>query len=168
MELLTSEMARTIIYSVFSFFCLALPLFGVPAVSNADISGVPTVIDGETVEPAGQRFRLHGIDAPDPRQICEIRGRDYNCGHVSKTALMDLVAGVEIRCVPRATGNSDGRRATCYAGGYDVAEGMVHTGWAMAMPRDGGKYLTIERRAERARRGLWQGKSTPPWNWKPD
>ena len=44
---------------------------------------------------------------------------------------------------------------------------MVHTGWALAMPRKGTKYARIERRAERARRGLWQGRFTPPWAWKP-
>jgi endonuclease YncB( thermonuclease family) len=143
-----------------------------PVASGAELSGLPTVIDGETVEVGGARFRLYGIDAPDPRQNCEIRGREYDCGHISKTALMDLVAGVKIRCLPRvsamaisATGTP---QATCYAGGYDLAEGMVHTGWALAMPRDGGKYLRIERQAEQGRRGLWQGKFTWPWDWKPD
>lgn len=81
---------------------------------------------------------------------------------------MDLVAGVEIRCVPRASSIGGIRHATCHANGYDLAEGMVHTGWAMAMPRDGGKYLRIEGQAERARRGLWQGKFMRPWNWRPD
>jgi endonuclease YncB( thermonuclease family) len=161
-------MKKSVITSILSFVGFAALALAQPAASKSEISGIPTVIDGETVELAGERFRLHGIDAPDPRQRCEIRGRVYNCGHVSKTALMDLVAGVEIRCVPRASTNAGARRATCYAGGYDLAEGMVHTGWAMAMPRDGGKYLRIERRAERARRGLWQGKFTAPWNWKPN
>ncbi|NQU72000.1 MAG: thermonuclease family protein [Rhodospirillales bacterium] len=142
--------------------------FSIPAVAKAGMSGVPVVIDGGTVELGGERFRLYGIDAPDLRQRCEIRGRDYDCGHVSKTALMDLVAGVEISCVPRAPVGAGMRRATCYANGYDLAEGMAHTGWAMAMPRGGGKYLRIERQAERSRRGLWQGKFIPPWDWKPD
>jgi endonuclease YncB( thermonuclease family) len=149
-------------------FGVALLNVSLPAVAKAGISGVPTVIDGETVELGGERFRLYGINAPDLRQKCEIRGRDYDCGHVSKTALMDLVAGVEINCVSRAPVAAGTRRATCYANGYDLAEGMAHTGWAMAMPRDGGKYLRMERRAERARRGLWQGKFTPPWDWKSD
>jgi endonuclease YncB( thermonuclease family) len=168
MELLTGEMTNSVHYSIVSLLCIASLMLSFPTLSNAEVSGIPKVIDGETLELAGERFRLYGIDAPDPRQNCEIRGRDYNCGHVSKTALMDLVAGVKIRCVPKSSGNEGKRIAICYAGGYDLAEGMVHTGWAMAMPRHGGKYLSIERQAERARRGMWQGKFTPPWNWKPD
>lgn len=154
---------------VFGFFVgFATILFIAPAVSGIELTGIPKVIDGETIEVGGARFRLHGIDAPDSRQKCEIRGRVYNCGHISKTALMDLVAGVKIRCVPLAKSETATRWATCDAGGYDLAEGMVHTGWALAMPRDGGKYLRIERQAAKARRGLWQGKFTRPWEWKPD
>lgn len=131
--------------------------------AGAQTTGKPAVIDGETLEVGGKRFRLYGIDAPDLRQRCEIRGRDYDCGNVSRTALMDLVAGVEATCVP-VRGLP---RARCEAGGYDLAEGMVHTGWALAMPREGTKYARIERRAERARRGLWQGRFTLPWGWNP-
>jgi endonuclease YncB( thermonuclease family) len=35
------------------------------------------------------------------------------------------------------------------------------------MPRDGTKYARIEAKARKAKRGLWQGKFTPPWEWRP-
>jgi len=129
--------------------------------------GPPEVIDGETVRLGGKTFRLHGIDAPDIAQTCEIRGRAYNCGRVSMTALMDLVAGVEIRCVARPGATGGPVPANCFAAGYDLSEGMVHTGWALAMPRHGTKYAGIEARARKAGRGLWQGKFTLPWEWRP-
>lgn len=144
---------------------LAAPALAAPVL--ADVTGRPTVIDGETLEVGGERFRLYGIDAPDLRQKCEIRGRRYDCGKVSRSALMDLVAGVEVRCVPRESTPRESRVATCFAGGYDLSEGMVHTGWAMAMPRRGTKYARIERSSKKARRGLWQGNFEMPWAWKP-
>ncbi len=115
---------------------------------------------------AGKTFQLYGIDAPDIAQTCEIRGRTYNCGRVSMTALMDLVAGVDIRCMPRRGAAATPVIANCFAAGYDLSEGMVHTGWALAMPRDGTKYTRIEARAKNAKRGLWKGKFTPPWEWR--
>ena len=39
-----------------------------PATGAAEITGKPRVIDGNTIEIAGQRIRLHGIDAPESAQ----------------------------------------------------------------------------------------------------
>jgi endonuclease YncB( thermonuclease family) len=130
----------------------------------ADIVGAPTIVDGETLEVGGTRFRLWGIDAPDPRQRCVIRGRDYNCGRISTTALMDLVAGVKVRCRPVAKSPGVAR---CYAGGYELSEGMVHTGWALSMPRNHARFAPIEKKVAAARHGLWQGEFVMPWDWRP-
>lgn len=132
-------------------------------VAAADLTGKPTVIDGETLEVRGKRFKLWGIDAPEPKQTCTIRRRDYNCGRISTTALMDLVAGVNVTCRP-VKGTKDVAR--CYAGGYELSEGMIHTGWALAMPRDHARFAPIERKAAAARRGLWQGEFVMPWDWR--
>ncbi len=145
----------------------ALIALAAPAWAADRTTGRPIVIDGETLEIGGKRYRLYGVDAPDLRQRCEIRGRTYDCGNVSRAALMDLVAGVEATCAPLQSRPGETGRARCVAGGYDLAEGMVHTGWALALPCEGAGYARIERRAERARRGLWQGRFTPPWEWRP-
>jgi len=145
-----------------SVLIAACLLTGPPAFA-ADITGAPTIIDGETLEVGGKRFTLWGIDAPDPRQTCIIRRRDYNCGRISTTALMDLVAGVNVTCRPvKGTTNV----ARCYAGGYELSEGMIHTGWALAMPRDHARFAPIEKKAATARRGLWQGEFVMPWDWR--
>lgn len=148
---------------------VVLATAAVPAAGaeTAAVTGTPTVIDGETLEVAGRRFRLYGIDAPDLRQTCDIRGRTYNCGRVSRTALMDLVAGVDVTCRPRKSGPGRDTLAACRAGGYDLSAGMVHTGWAMAFPRVGTDYARIEKTAAKAKRGLWRGAFVAPWDWKP-
>ena len=146
------------------YFIVIAALVAVSPASAADITGTPTIIDGETLEVGGKRFRLWGIDAPDPRQTCIIRKREYNCGRISTTALMDLVAGVKVKCHPLTKSPGVAR---CYAGGYELSAGMVFTGWAMAMPRDHARFAPIEKKASAARRGLWQSEFVMPWDWKP-
>ena len=43
---------------------LAGAILAIPAYAD-DITGKPRVIDGDTIEIAGERIRLHGIDAPE-------------------------------------------------------------------------------------------------------
>ncbi len=53
----------------------ALCLIATPAL--ADVAGVASVIDGDTIEVHGQRIRLHGIDAPEGRQLCRLDGKPW-------------------------------------------------------------------------------------------
>ena len=70
-----------------------------------EISGIPKIVDGDTVHINNNKFRLEGIDAPEMRQQCKKESlkissiigftfyKDYSCGKVSKkkliTKLMD-------------------------------------------------------------------------------
>lgn len=140
-----------------------------PSLAGDAVSGTAKAIDGDTVVVAGQRFRLTGIDAPEPAQNCALRnGNSYRCGKVARTALLDLIAGTKMVCVPIA-GTLEGEPlARCRAGGFDVSRNMVHTGWALAYPPDTSPYTDTEAKARKAKRGLWQGRFIPPWKWRPD
>ncbi len=45
-----------------------------PTLALADVTGPARVIDGDTIEVAGERIRLHGIDAPESGQRCRRLG----------------------------------------------------------------------------------------------
>jgi endonuclease YncB( thermonuclease family) len=136
--------------------------------AHADIAGAPRVIDGRTLEVAGQRIRLFGIDAPDLDQVCEHGGRQYQCGSVARAALWDLIAGRDVSCAPEAEAPEPGGStlAICTAGGRSLNESMVHAGWALADRRATDRYVAIEAEARNARRGLWKGTFEPPWEWR--
>lgn len=76
----------------------ALVLAALPA--RAELAGAPQIIDGNTLEVAGEQVELFGIDAPDLDQVCRHAGRDYECGKVARAALWDLVAGLDVICAP--------------------------------------------------------------------
>ena len=62
----------------------------------ADMAGVASVIDGDTIEVHGQRIRLHGIDAPESRQLCRLDGKPWQCGKDAANAL--AVSGGDKLC----------------------------------------------------------------------
>ncbi|MDX8469096.1 hypothetical protein RFM26_25695 [Mesorhizobium sp. VK23B] len=52
------------------------------------ITGVASVIDGNTIEVHGQRIRFNGIDAPESKQYYDdAKGFEYPCGRRSAAAL---------------------------------------------------------------------------------
>ncbi len=69
---------------------LVLALIATPAL--ADVAGTASVIDGDTIEVHGQRIRLHGIDAPESRQLCRLDGKPWQCGKDAANALAEKIA----------------------------------------------------------------------------
>ena len=58
---------------------LALLLFITPAMA-ADITGIPRIVDGDTVQIDATKIRLSGIDAPETDQVClDPAGEKWAC-----------------------------------------------------------------------------------------
>lgn len=136
----------------------------------AGISGMPEIIDGDTLVVAGTTVRLFGVDAPEMGQSCVIGTHRYDCGLVAQTALLDLTAGSAVTCELVPAAGSDGAAvslpARCFAAGYDLSEGMAYTGWALAVRDVTDRYVSFEDGARDAKRGLWKGTFVAPWAWR--
>jgi len=120
---------------------------------NNEITGIASVIDGDTLEIHGRRIRLDGIDAPERGARC---GR-ANIHQESANALADRIAGRTIQCAITGAPDRYGRViARCGAGGEDLNTWLVRQGWARDWPRySDGAYAAAEAEARQAQRGVW-------------
>ena len=145
--------------------CAALCLAAAPVWAET-ITGASRIIDGDSLEVAGQEIDLQGVDAPEMDQTCSWPKKQINCGLIAKSALMDLTAGATVVCDIEAVQGNGVALGVCRAAGYDLAEGMAHTGWAVATEDAPSHYKAAMAGAQTAERALWKGRFTPPWIWR--
>ena len=72
------------------------------------------VVDGDTIHINNIKYRLHGIDAPEIKQYCQVNGQKYNCGVQSKNFLESLIENKEITCKQKNIDKYKRIIATCY------------------------------------------------------
>jgi endonuclease YncB( thermonuclease family) len=125
------------------------------------------VMDGDTLDLAGQRIRIWGIDAAEGDQICQRGGHLWQCGEAAARALETLVHQGGIKCTEVDHDEYGHTVATCVVNGRDVGSDMVRSGWALDYAKySRGAYLGEQLDAIQAQRGLWAGSFMPPWEWR--
>jgi endonuclease YncB( thermonuclease family) len=135
--------------------------------SKPTLSGVARIIDGDTIRIGDIRIRLHGIDAPETRQECQgADGASYRCGEASTEALRTLIGADPVRCEGTTYDRYKRLIATCYSGRVNLNAEMVRQGWALAYRRYSKDYVSVEKGAQEAKRGIWAGVFEPPWKWR--
>lgn len=138
-----------------------------PAQVAADVSGVARVLDGDTMEVAGARIRLFGIDAPESAQRCtRSTGESWPCGREATAALRRLADGARVDCIARDRDAYGRLVAVCHKDGLDINGWMVSEGWAVAYRYFAADYVPQERSARAAARNIWGGDFQLPWNWR--
>ena len=143
-----------------------------------EISGIPKVVDGDTVHIDNYKLRLEGIDAPEMRQQCKKESfkisfligftfyKDYSCGRVSKEKLINKINTSEIKCISSSKDRYKRYIATCFKGKINLNQWMVRNGFAIAYRRYSKKYVPDEVFAKENKLGLWQGKFMEPEKWR--
>ncbi len=142
----------------------ALWLLATPAL--ADVTGPARVIDGDTLKFQGQRIRLHGIDAPESRQLCYLDGKPWQCGKDATNALAKKIASQPVTCEDLGCDRYERIIGRCAVAGEDLEKWMVVNGWAVAYRRFSLDYVEEEANAKAARRGIWASEFIPPWEWR--
>lgn len=143
--------------------CLALS----PEVAGSStVTGRASVVDGDTIEIAGQRIRLNGVDAPESWQRCDdAQGQSYRCGRAAALGLdAFLAASRPTSCQPVDRDRYGRLVAICHrADGRDVGEWLVENGYAVDWTRySNGAYSQTQEVAKAVGRGIWQGTFTQP------
>jgi endonuclease YncB( thermonuclease family) len=138
----------------------------IPLNAIAATSGPARVIDGDTIDIAGQRIRLHGIDTPEAKQTCQRDGVTWLCGAAATKALKELIGNSDVSCAQRDMDRYGRIVAVCRANGVDLNAVMVQSGMALAYRKYSDDYSGQEASAKAARRGLWAGQFVPPWEWR--
>ena len=148
------------------YFLASLALCAAVPVSAQTFSGPAMALDGDTLAMAGERVRLHGIDAPEGSQTCNRDGAAWACGRDARALLADLVAGKSVACTQRDRDIYGRVVATCRAGQSDLSAVMVREGLAVALARFSTDYLELEARAKGFRLALWGSEFQQPADYR--
>ncbi len=129
----------------------------------ADIAADPAqvaVVDGDTLRLRDTVIRLRGVDAPE-RGGCGAALGDgagpVDCGNGASATLAALVRARRVEC--QLSGSDDAGRplGLCRAGGLEINEAVVESGWALAGSGDPG-LASAQALARAQRRGLWSSR----------
>ena len=128
------------------------------------LAGKARVIDGDTIEVAGVRVRLWGVDAPEKRQSCRSGRKTWSCGGLAEAALRSRSA--DLRCQEKGKDRYGRVLAVCYEGRDDVNAWLVSEGWALAYRQFAKAYVPQEAEAKAQKRGVHRGEFIAPWDWR--
>jgi endonuclease YncB( thermonuclease family) len=142
-----------------------------PAVSEPEPS--PTPVDGTakptllhrpvataagTIEAAGYRIALDGVEAVQPDETCNFEGGNaWPCGMAARTAFRNWLRSRAIECNVPGQAPNDVVATHCKLGDTDIGEWLVQNGWARA--KDGTSMAEMMTKAQEAKLGIF---GSPP------
>jgi len=121
------------------------------------------VIDGDTIDTDGRRYRLYGIDAPETAQLC---ADGWRGGIEATRNLIKLIGDTPVVCEIKDWDRYHRAVAICRAGGVDLNEAQVRGGYAFAYSRYSHQYESAERQAAADRLGVHAHGCQRPWDYR--
>ena len=124
------------------------------------------VIDGDTINLNGVKFRLYGIDSPELNQKCKINNKSYRCGLLAKNFLESIINTNDLNCEKINKDRYSRIIAKCYSNKKDLNRLMVKNGWALAYTKYSNNYVDDQTFAKKNKLGIWEGKFINPETWR--
>lgn len=81
-------------------------------------------------------------------------------------ALDEFIGESAVQCRERDVDRYGRTVADCSVRGEDIEMWLVRSGYAMAYRKYSSAYIGAEQEAKNAKRGIWQGFTQPPWDWR--
>ena len=129
-----------------------------------------SVIDGDSLKRDKKRYRLHGIDAPELKQLCWIDDQPWSCGEASRNYLMAMQGKEGMLCIKIDEDRYQRDIVKCSVqtkdGIKDVGSIMVEEGYALAYRQYSKEYIEEEKRAKDMKKGIWKSRFIYPWEWR--
>ena len=162
------------------FFIVCLIFFfltynNVKSTEISSVTGYSKVTDGDTLKIDTFKIRLHGIDAPEKKQLCKRAYlkimmftfyEDYSCGQKSTDALIKKINNQKVTCKISNVDYFKRLIGECYQGKTNLNSWLVSNGYAVAFRKYSKKYVSEENLAKREKKGMWQGKFEMPWDYR--
>ena len=124
------------------------------------------IVDGDTIHINKIKYRLHGIDAPEIKQLCKIKEKKYKCGIKSKEFLVSLIGSKLVKCNYKDKDRYKRIVAECFVGRTNLNKELVRNGWALAYKDYSKDYVTDEEYAQENNLGMWKGTFIHPKKWR--
>ncbi len=145
--------------------CYVSDITGQPFI-NKNIQNETRIIDGDTIHINQIKYRLHGIDAPEIKQLCKMKEKNYKCGVKSKEFLVALIGNKLVKCNQKDIDRYKRIVAECFAGQTNLNKELVKNGWAVAYRDYSKDYVADEEFAQKNSLGMWKGTFTHPKKWR--
>jgi endonuclease YncB( thermonuclease family) len=85
-------------------FIIVSLLVQVDATWSKEVSGPAAIVDGDTLWVGSHEIRIHGIDAPETSQKCQLPKGTWDCSTAATDALASMTENKIVRCVGSEVG----------------------------------------------------------------
>ena len=125
------------------------------------------ILDGDTIHINKIKYRFHGIDAPEMKQICiDENNKNIKCGVLSKQKLVEKINHQKVNCKHITVDRYKRVVAECFVNNESLSGYLVKNGYAFAYRRYSDQFVQDEEYAKLNQLGLWKMKFDFPWEYR--